>query len=142
MNHGTRALIIIIAALAAAACTGPEGKKQPLGGAPAAGAAGADAATPQLALSREAKAALDSGNALFRARSYPAALTQYRLAAKLAPEAGAPYYGIWMVADKLHDKKLADSAMAQVNLHAANAATMFNDSLMKKAHTDAQPPAP
>lgn len=131
---------MIVAALAAAACTGSEGKRQPLGSAP--GTGNAAGVSSQTALSPEARAALDSGNALYRAKNFQGALTQYRLAAKLAPEHAATYYGIYMVAGQLHDQKLADSAMALVNAHAGNAAPMFNDSLMKKAHTEAQAAAP
>lgn len=143
MGYGTRA-VMIVAVLAAAACRGPEAKKQPLGAGPMTGDPAAEAANPHRALSPEAKAALDSGNALFRAKNFPLALAQYRLAAKLAPEHAAPFFGIYMVAKKLNDQKLADSAMVQVNAHADNAAPMFNDSLMKKAHTDAKaaPPPP
>ena len=89
-------------------------------------------------LSPEARTALDNGNQLFRAKEYKLALSQYRLAATLAPAHAAPWYGVYMVAGALHDKALADTAMAAVNARSGNAGAMFNDSLMKKAHTDAK----
>jgi hypothetical protein len=59
---------------------------------------------------------------------------QYRLAAKIAPANAAPYYGIFMAADKLGNKPLADSAMKAVAQRADNANPMFADTLMTKAH--------
>jgi len=130
--------MLTAAAMIAMACKGPEAPKSPLG---AAGATGADPAAGQLAnphntLPAEAKEALDNGNTLYRAKEYKLALAQYRLAAKLAPAHASPYYGIYMAAEKLGNKKLADSAIAQVNARADNAAPMFSDSLMKKTHMD------
>lgn len=60
----------------------------------------------------DAKAALDSGNVLFRAAKYPAALARYRAAAELAPRHPAPYFGIYMVARATGNAKLVDSALA------------------------------
>ena len=57
----------------------------------------------------EAKVALDSGNALYTAKSYALALAQYRRAAALAPEAEAPLFGILMVANVTKDARLTDS---------------------------------
>ena len=141
MRYGT--MLVTAAAMLALACKGAEPAKQPLGG----GAATMDPATGQLAnphntLPPEAKTALDNGNQLYRAKQYKLALEQYRIAAKLAPAHASPYYGIYMAADKLGDKKLADSAIAAVNARADNAAPMFNDSLMKKTHLDAKAATP
>ena len=131
-------LMVIAAAMVALACKGAEPPKQPLGGGAARGPRHRTLANPHNMLPPEAKTALDSGNQLYRAGKYKLALAQYRLAAKLAPANAAPYYGIYMAADKLGDKKLADSAMAAVNARADNATPMFNDSLMKKTHLDAK----
>jgi hypothetical protein len=59
-----------------------------------------------------ARVALDSGNALFRAKRYQLALEKYRLAARLAPKEAAPLIGMAMVAAVLPDKRLADSVDA------------------------------
>lgn len=58
----------------------------------------------------EARAALDSGNRLYSAKAYAAALEEYRRAARLAPEHAAPLFGIVMVANATADSALADSA--------------------------------
>ena len=135
---------IIIAALTVAACQSKEPPKHPLGA--QAGqitvdtSAAARANNPHAMLPPKAKAALDSGNTLYRAGNYEAALAQYGLATELAPANAAPYYGVYMAADKLGKKRLADSAMAAFSARASNGQEVFNDSLMKKAHT--APPAP
>jgi hypothetical protein len=59
-----------------------------------------------------ARVALDSANALFRAKRYTLALEKYRLSARLAPSEQAPLIGMLMVASKLDDKRLADSVNA------------------------------
>lgn len=58
-----------------------------------------------------AKAALDSGNVLFRKKAYSDALAQYREAAELAPQHSAPLFGIYMVARATNNKAMADSAL-------------------------------
>lgn len=68
--------------------------------------------TPEL--SPEARVALDSGNALFRKKTYAAALAQYRLASARSPRHAAPYFGIYMVAQATKNTKLADSALANI----------------------------
>jgi hypothetical protein len=62
------------------------------------------------ALVGDARVALDSGNRLYSAKAYAAALEQYRRAAALAPEHDAPLFGIVMVANATADSALADSA--------------------------------
>lgn len=57
---------------------------------------------------------LDSGNAAFRAKSFDLAQRYYESAAKLAPKHGAPWFGIFMVAEATENKVLADSAKAEV----------------------------
>lgn len=63
-----------------------------------------------------AKAALDSGNVLFRHKAYAAALAQYRAASALAPQHSAPLFGIYMVARATHNPVMADSALAGIRL--------------------------
>ena len=65
-------------------------------------------------LGPDAKAALDSGNALFRKKAYPEALAQYRLASDRAPQHSAPLFGIYMVARATNNGALADSALAGI----------------------------
>jgi hypothetical protein len=134
-----RILTVLAAVFIAAACSGKEAPKQPLGTA-APGAinvdtsAGARANNPHVVLPPAAKAALDSGNARFKAKDYEGALAKYLAAANLAPANAAPFYGIYMAAEKLGRKSLADSAMKAFNARASDGAAMFNDSLMKKTH--------
>lgn len=138
----SRILMVSAAALMAVACKNPEPPKRPLGTADASvDPATGQVVNPQDALSPQARTALDNGNQLFRAKQYTLALEQYRLAVKYAPDHGAPYYGVYMAADKLGDKKLADSAMAAFNAHSGNGAPMFTDSLMKKTHLEGAPAA-
>lgn len=61
-------------------------------------------------LSPAATRALDSGNALLRARRDGEALAQYRIAASAAPGHVAPWFGIGMAARRLGDSVLLDSA--------------------------------
>jgi hypothetical protein len=63
-------------------------------------------------LGGEARVALDSGNALFRAKKYSDALAQYRRSAQLAPQDPAPQFGIYMVAGATGNKALEATARA------------------------------
>jgi tetratricopeptide (TPR) repeat protein len=58
-----------------------------------------------------AKAALDSGNVLFRKKAYDEALAEYRAAAALAPQHSAPLFGMYMVARATNNKAMAASAL-------------------------------
>lgn len=62
-------------------------------------------------MSANARIPLDSGNKLYRAKRYPEALAQYRLAAARSPGDPTAYYGVFMVAAATKNTKLADSAM-------------------------------
>jgi hypothetical protein len=89
----------------------------------------------------EAKAALDSGNALFRARNHDGALAQYRTSARLAPTELAPLLGIVMVADATGNAALRDSTMQRIRALDPEAA----DSAAASPHSDiirAHPPLP
>lgn len=62
----------------------------------------------------EGRSALDQGNELFRQKKYEEALVKYREAAVKAPTQSAPWFGIYMVSQKLNNKALGDSAQAQI----------------------------
>jgi len=75
--------------------------------------AGADGSGPPR-ITGEAKVALDSGNALFRAKAYDLALEQYRRSARLIPNDATPHFGILMVGQATNNTRLADSARARI----------------------------
>lgn len=121
-----RLLSLAVAALVAAqACSRTKSPdKQPL-----AQASGGETSARD-ALSPETRAALDSGNAAYRAGQYDKALASYREAAKTAPDNSAPYFGIYMAAGKLGNKALADSATKFISAHSAGQPGL-SDSAMK-----------
>ena len=86
-------------------------------------------------LSDAARAALDSGNVAFRAGRYQAALASYRHASSAAPASAAPFFGIYMAAQKLGNRALADSANAEIAHRTATTTPMLGDSSMKALHT-------
>lgn len=98
-------------------------------------------ANPHNTMSPEARAALDSGNALFKAGKYADALKSYQTASQLAPLNAAPFYGIWMAADKLGKKALADSASAQIKAREGPSTEMLSDSQLRNLHANS-PAAP
>ena len=137
------ARILTIGAMVAAAgaCNKENtGAKVPLGRPQQGGLATVDTSpeairnNPHTVLAPAAQAALDSGNKLQRAGKYKEALAQYRLAAKISPANAAPWYGIYMAADKLGMKALADSATAAVNARTTGTQGIMSDSIMRKAH--------
>lgn len=93
------------------ACKGSDAPKTPLGAPPAGGDATGGTAP---AISGEARVALDSANALFRARSYDAALAEYNRAARLVPTELAPLLGVMMVADVTNNTKLAEETRPRI----------------------------
>ena len=106
---------LIVAAIAAAACSRAGASRVPLAHGAAADSAAAVAAAHSL-ITPAAKAALDRGNTLFRMKDYAGALAQYREASALSPQHAAPLFGVYMVARAINDTRLADSAMAQIRL--------------------------
>jgi Flp pilus assembly protein TadD len=100
-------LVVLIATMSLAACS-------PRAEPAAATADTASAPSVDDRLSPAARASLDSGNGAFRARDYSQALRLYRAAARWAPTDGTPLYGIYMVAAKLGDSVLADSAQRMI----------------------------
>jgi len=106
-------LALTALALVAAACGGSSAPKVPLALAATDSNPKAIEAAHSL-LGPEAKAALDSGNALYRRKAYPQALAEYRLSSDRAPQHSAPLFGIYMVARATNNDALADSAMAGI----------------------------
>lgn len=77
-------------------------------------------------LSEEAAVALDSGGSAFRGGEYEQALEQYRRAAELAPDAAAPWFGIYMAQRALGQAEAADSALVRAQ-SVAPGATLLQD---------------
>jgi len=96
--------------------------------------AGDSTANPHNTMSPEARTALDAGNTLYRAAKYDSALASYRTAAKLAPLNAAPFFGIYMAAEKLGNKKLADSASAEIKRRENGTTEMLTDSALQNLH--------
>ena len=124
--------LTLCAALALAACSRQASQpKTPLAQS-AQTPPGHPAADP---LSPEARGALDKGNQDFRAGKYDAALASYREAAKAAPGEAAPYFGVLMVAQKLGNKALADSASKAIAARNGEG-QMLTDSAMRALHNN------
>ncbi|MGZ3372141.1 MAG: hypothetical protein ACXU9O_02795 [Gemmatimonadaceae bacterium] len=126
---------IVLAAGATFACSGRrDPPKVPLakGGADSASAVEAAHAL----LGPAAKAALDSGNVLFRKKAYAAALAQYRAASALAPQHSAPLFGIYMVARATNNPVMADSALEGIRLRngAIMAPHVLSDTALQRMH--------
>ena len=137
---GSRVRLIVLA-LAAAACTvKQEAPKVPLSQATAADSARRVASAHAL-LGPAARAALDSGNVLYRKKAYAGALAQYRAASALAPQHAAPYFGIYMVARATRDSAMADSALAAIRIRNGPMPTAphsVNDSVLQRIHEQIQ----
>jgi hypothetical protein len=98
-----------------------EAAKQPLGGG------------PREALSADARAAIDAGNAAYRAGKFDEAIAQYRTAAAAAPDNAAPWYGVLMAAQRTGNTALADSATKAVE-RLSGATGTLTDETMQKVH--------
>jgi hypothetical protein len=135
--HNVIRCALLSAAIATSGCSGgEEAPKVPLGH-PEVGAAGQRAV-----LDPKAKAALDSGNRLYTAKAYAAALEQYRRAAALEPEEEAPLFGILMVATATKDASLADSASKALRARDAAAGDTTGSSLLDVHTRPPQNPHP
>ncbi|MEP7381544.1 MAG: hypothetical protein ABI910_07650 [Gemmatimonadota bacterium] len=64
------------------------------------------------------QALLDSGNAAFRQKDYPAALGFYARASEVQPEHAAPWFGTYMVGQATRNSALTDSALRMVRARA------------------------
>ena len=134
----------IAAVVTISGCGGSEAPKTPLGQANQGSIGGSGAATTG-PISGEAKAALDSGNILFRAKAYDRALAQYRRSAQLAPTELAPLLGILMVTDVTRNAKLADSTlsrMRELSPAAADSSAAMTHTEILEAHSRARKAAP
>ncbi len=141
LSRGTvRALtMMVLPALLVAACSKQaQPPKQPLSQmvAPAADSQ----ANPHETMSPEARAALDSGNAQYRAGKYAEALKSYRQSSSLAPLNAAPFFGIYMAAEKLGNKALADSATAEIKRRGNGTTEMLTDSALENLHAKGAAP--
>jgi len=65
-------------------------------------------------LTSAAQAAIDSGNAAFRTRSFDVALRWYERAAREVPRHPAPWFGAYMVGQATNNAALSDSALRMV----------------------------
>jgi hypothetical protein len=137
-----RRIAFVIPVLAIVACTGAdEPPKVPLGHPSITSTGGATAGTTPT-IDGEARVALDSGNTLYRAKSYPLALDQYRRAALLAPGQDVPLFGMLMVASATNDSRLADSVTALMRaLRPPAAPGTTADSALTDIHAGVLPPA-
>ena len=135
MNQRCGLVLPLLVALLGVGCTTrDEPAKVPLGR--AADSVRAEQQAHAL-LGPAAKAALDSGNVLFRKKNYEGALAQYRAASALAPQHSAPLFGIYMVARATDNKAMADSALAQIRLRNGPLPTgphTFSDSALRRMH--------
>jgi hypothetical protein len=120
----------LVAASAVIACSRTNDlPKTPLGQA----AAAADTTAGERSLQPAARTALDRGNEQFRAKKYDAALESYREAARNASGDAAPYFGIFMAAQKLGKTSLADSASMLIQVLSGTGGGL-SDSAMQKVH--------
>lgn len=87
----------LTAAFLALGCAGEEAAPQARAGWPA-----------------EAAAAVDSGNAAYRAGDYEAARRHFRAAARVAPGVGTAWFGVYMAERALGNDAAADSALRRV----------------------------
>jgi len=89
----------------------------------------------------EWKAALDSGNILFRAKAYDRALVNYNRSARLAPTALAPLLGILMVADVTKNSQLRESTLSRIrelNPAAADSSAAMSHAEILDVHSRAK----
>jgi tetratricopeptide (TPR) repeat protein len=96
--------------------------------------AGHPSLAPAADLPDAARQTLDSGNVEFRAKRFEKAQRYYEKAAQLAPEHGAPWFGIFMIGDATKNKALADSAMREVQKRTAGTAAPFPDTALRNPH--------
>ena len=124
--------------LASAGCsTSNDAPKVPLGQRTQAESTQVIAPAAHAVIGPRAKAALDSGNALYRKKQYAAALVYYRQASELAPQHAAPFFGIYMVARATDNKAMADSALADIRVRNGPlppAPRSLHDSVLGRMH--------
>jgi hypothetical protein len=136
--HPRAVAAFVAAALAMTGCsTASDAPKVPLGQRAPADSAQPVSPAAHAIIGPRAKAALDSGNALYRKKQYAAALVHYREASELAPQHAAPFFGIYMVARATGDTAMADSALAGIRLRNGPlppAPRSLHDSVLGRMH--------
>jgi tetratricopeptide (TPR) repeat protein len=103
----TRSFALLVVALTIAGCQDGEGSGERI-------TIGGPGQAAQSTLPADVQAAIDGGNAAFRAGDHAAALAHYREATRLGPDQGSAWFGVAMAAGALGDQALADSAQARV----------------------------
>jgi hypothetical protein len=134
-TNGLLRCVCIGLGIAISGCKASDAPKIPLDASRA--TPGAVSEAPMTGLTAAAKAALDSGNILFREKAYGQALAQYSRSAEMAPSELAPLLGIMMVADVTGDSKLAQSTLPRIRKldpSMADSSTITAHSKMIKAH--------
>jgi hypothetical protein len=124
---------LFLAIVSGLACKKADPPRSPLG---------ASHPSPATSITGPAKAALDSGNTLFRAKDYDRALDQYVSSARLAPSEAAPLLGILMVADVKGDQKLTEATLARlrkIDPSLADTSAVTPHSKMIQAHPQVPP---
>jgi tetratricopeptide (TPR) repeat protein len=136
-RNGAIALIAITSAMLACSSPGSDAPKVPLGQVAPAESAATVAVGAHAIIGPRAKAALDTGNALYRKKQYDAALAHYREASELAPQHAAPFFGIYMAARATGNTVLADSALAAIRVRNGPlpaAPRSLHDSVLGRMH--------
>ena len=149
-RRGMRSVFVSTLVVAASCGAADEPPRQPLSAFAAEPAPSAPtAATPApstssahpVVLPTPAREGLDRGNAAFRRQDYAAAMRDYRAAAAAAPASAAPYFGVYMVAQKTGNPALADSAMRDIRrLSGSTLTTPEVQKLHRAAAADARSP--
>lgn len=85
---------------------------------------GADDGRSRSDLPAGVPAALDSGNAAYRAGNYRAALEQFESITEEHPEVGAGWFGVYMTQRALGNEAAADSAMRRAGIRSPEAARL------------------
>jgi len=81
-------------------------------------------------ISGEARIQLDSGNAAFRARDFPQALTHFTRVTEMAPDDATGWFGVYMAHNAMGNKAAADSAIARAR-SVAPGASLIRDTVDK-----------
>lgn len=132
-------VVVVVIMVIVTAGSGPSRTAAPVRSASAAAPAPAVQAP---ALPPGVRAHLDQGNTAYRAGRMDEALTHYRAAAAAAPGDAAPYFGIYMAATALHNKSLADSALAEIQARSGNGGQALTDSSIRQMHAGGARRAP
>ena len=103
-----RTMILAFAGAAALSACGPRGEDQETGS-----ISREDIEEARRELDPAVAAALDSGNAAYRARDYEAAREHYAKATRAGEDVAATWFGLYMAELALGNAEAADAAMAR-----------------------------